>query len=76
MLGVTFGALYGDEEGFADGSDEAVTVGLADGTEDFNTHSRLLALSFTDQQHFAISQLRIKPGLTKHSEMKSRQIGS
>ena len=64
----------GNEEGVADGDDEGVVVGLADGTEDITTHSRLLALSFTSQQHLAISQIRINSGFTKHSEMNSAHI--
>ena len=75
-LGLLVGWLDGNVEGLDDGSFEAVTVGLVDGTNDFSTHSRLPTTSsyFSDQQHLAVSQIPFFLEFLKHWEMKSAQI--
>jgi hypothetical protein len=67
--------MDGDAEGIADGSSEAVTEGLDDGTEEFNTHSRWPAVSplLTIQQHSAILQIPSCFGLLKHAEIDAPQ---
>ena len=70
------GCIDGEAEGLADGTFDAVTVGLDDGTEDLSTQTRLpnKSSSFNDQQHLATSQMLVFFEFMKHSEMKSAQI--
>jgi hypothetical protein len=67
--------MDGDAEGIADGSSEAVTEGLDDGTEEFNIHSRWPAVSplLSIQQHSAILQIPTCLGLLKHAEIDAPQ---